>query len=279
MKSNTMVFKGNSNEYLRIENTGPNGLDLSKQNLKNCLALIWFLEDENHLRIDNEDVTFNKHHVIFLTEFHKVELLNVKTARVICFNRDFYCVIDHDSEVSCKGLLFFGASQLPSFTIPKSELKVFDTVFKMFTIEMHTQDNLQLGMLQMMLKRFLILSVRLFKNQNQYKNANSQQIDVIREYSFLVEQYFKSKHTVSEYAEMLHKSPKTLSNIFSKFSSKTPLQFIQERRMLEARRLLRYTDIPVKEIAFETGFEDIHSFSRFFKKNEKKSPTDYRENP
>lgn len=103
-------------------------------------------------------------------------------------------------------------------------------------------------------------------------------MDIVREYNFLVEQHFKTRHTVAEYADLLNKSPKTLANLFGKFTQSTLLQFIQERRMLEARRLLRYTDKSVKEIANDLGFEDVQTFSRFFKTNEKTSPTAYRLN-
>jgi AraC-like DNA-binding protein len=57
---------------------------------------------------------------------------------------------------------------------------------------------------------------------------------------------------------------------------KSPQQFIQERRILEAKRLLLYSLKPVKEIAYELGFEDIQTFSRFFKKIEKISPSDFK---
>jgi AraC-like DNA-binding protein len=52
---------------------------------------------------------------------------------------------------------------------------------------------------------------------------------------------------------MLNKSPKTLSNLFKKYNEK--LQIIQDRTILEARRLLRYSDKSIKEIAYEIGYE------------------------
>jgi len=75
---------------------------------------------------------------------------------------------------------------------------------------------------------------------------------------------------------LLNKSPKTLSNVFSKIGQKTPLQYINDRKMLEARRLLKYTDKSVKEITYELGYEDVQTFSRFFKKQEGISPTYFR---
>jgi len=75
----------------------------------------------------------------------------------------------------------------------------------------------------------------------------------------------------------MHKSPKTLSNIFSKLHSKTPLQYIQERKMLEARRLLHYSNKQIKEIAYEIGYEDVQTFSRFFRRNEGVAPSKFKE--
>jgi AraC family transcriptional activator of pobA len=101
-------------------------------------------------------------------------------------------------------------------------------------------------------------------------------LDIVREYNYLVESNFKTKHQVADYAEMLNKSPKTLSNLFKKYNEKSPLQVIQNRTILEARRLLHYSDKSIKEIAYEIGYEDIQSFSRFFKKMEGVSPSDFK---
>lgn len=80
------------------------------------------------------------------------------------------------------------------------------------------------------------------------------------------------------YAALLFKSPKTISNTFKKISGKTPLQFIQERILLEAKRYLLYTEKDISEIGYELGFPDIQSFSRFFKKNQGVSPSTFRNN-
>ncbi len=273
-----MEYKGHTDEYLLLAEITPNNCHLLKEDTPNGQSLLWMMADGSQLNIDGRDYTFQQNEVVCLTEFHRVRVKKVSSLRMVRFNRPFFCVIDHDSEVGCKGVLFFGASQLPVFQVPAEELEKFDILWRMFSIEMQSKDSLQIEVLQMMLKRLLILCTRLYKAQKMAGlAAENGHADIVREFNFLVEQHFKTKHTVAEYADLLHKSPKTISNLFSRLGTKTPLQLIQERKMLEARRMLRYTDLPVKEIAYELGYEDLQTFSRFFKAQEGVSPSEFRE--
>jgi AraC-like DNA-binding protein len=129
---------------------------------------------------------------------------------------------------------------------------------------MESKDDLQNDMLLMMLKRLLILCTHI-------QRANG--VDHIwqnnwycKRIYYLVESNFKTKHQVADYAEMLNKSPKTLSNLFKKYE-KSPYKLFKTA-LFWSRRLLRYSDKSIKEIAYEIGYEDIQSFSRFFKKME-----------
>ncbi|WP_271783631.1 helix-turn-helix domain-containing protein [Aquimarina algiphila] len=271
-----MIFLGNIKEYLQLETINSQNNDVLKKTIESSLTILWFESDLNELIIDGKSHIFFKNQIVFLTEFHRVIIKDIKQIRFLRFNRPFYCILDHDTEVGCKGILFFGASQLPVIQIPEEEVDKFETLWKMFTIEMQSDDSLQIEMLQMMLKRYLILCARIYKSQENYP-SKKEDSDMVREFNFLVEQHFKTKHSVSEYASLLHKSPKTLSNIFSKIGSKTPLQYIQDRKMLEARRLLHYTNKQIKEIAYEIGYDDIQTFSRFFKKQEGISPSEFKE--
>ncbi|NMM48522.1 helix-turn-helix domain-containing protein [Marinigracilibium pacificum] len=271
-----MIFSGKANEYLEVVEVGPGNCDILENAGSSELSLIWFSEDDNILVIDGLKKSFNNNQILCLTEFHKLEVLKMTKARLIRFNRAFYCILHHDTEVSCKGLLFFGNTSFPMINPTSDDLKILNAVWEMLLIEMESRDNLQLEMLQMMLKRLLILCTRIYKRENINKDLEPNSIDIIREFNFLVEMHFKNYHGVDQYAEMLNRSPKTLSNTFRLSGNKSPLQFINNRIMVESRRLLAYTDKSISEIALELGFTDIQSFSRFFKKNEMKSPTEYR---
>jgi len=242
------------------------------------LSFILFEDNRSLLEIDGQEYNFESNQILCSTWLHNINFRTLGQARFLRFNTPFYCILDHDSEVGCKGVLFFGASHIPILRPEGDDLEAINAVWKMMVIEMRTVDNLQLEMLQMMLKRLIILCTRIFKRDKNFDKLDHSQIEIIREFNYLVEQNYKEKHTVAEYARLLNKSPKTLSNVFKKLNHKPPLQAIQERRMLEARRLLKYTDTPISEVGYSIGFADLQSFSRFFKKQENKSPSIYRAN-
>ena len=240
------------------------------------LSILWFQDNQSEIKVDGIIYHFLKNDILFLTEFHKVEVAKIGLIKFIQFNRSFFCIINHDQDVGCKGLLFFGASNVSRIKIPLKEIRKFESFWKMFLLELEENDKFQIDMIQTMLKRYIILCTRVYKLQNEF--INESKTDLIREFNFLVEQHFSSKHKVSDYASLLNKSPKTLSNIFQLHSSKSPIQFIQNRKILESKRLLGYSDLQIQEIGHQIGYDDIQSFSRFFKKQTGLSPLSYRLN-
>lgn len=194
------------------------------------------------------------------------------------FNREFYCIIDHDSEVSCVGFLF-GSTEHLFIRLDDHAQQKLQLLLDVFIEEFKTSDNIQNEMLLVLLKRLIIYVTRLAKaGYAPTKKIKEEKFHIIRKFNLLVEANFKSEHSVSFYAEQLCKSPKTLSNLFAVYNSKTPSQVIQERILIEAKRLLSYTDRSIKQVTFELGFEDVSYFSNFFKKHTSVSPLDFRNN-
>lgn len=275
-----MEYIGKTGEYFSLDTVNANNCHLLKEQKNETLLLLWFTEGENELIIDGKTYHFNANEIVCLTQFHQLNVHRINEVKLMRFNRPFFCIIDHDSEVGCKGVLYYGAAQLPILFPDEMELEILETAWKMSALEFEMKDDLQLEMLQMMLKRTLILCTRIYNkqgsNQDKTHPINPKQSDLLREFNYLVEVHFRSKHTVADYAELLFKSPKTLSNTFKKLGLKSPIQLIQERLLLEARRLLSYTENDISLISDELGFNDIQSFSRFFKNQESCSPTEYR---
>jgi hypothetical protein len=131
-------------------------------------------------------------------------------------------------------------------------------------------------MLRILLKRFIIQCTRIARHRLDITREKESGFEIVRQYYNLVDEYYKTKKQVQDYADMLHKSPKTLSNIFSTCKLPSPLRVIHERVEAEAKRLLLYSSKSAKEIADILGFEDQASFSRFFKNMTGQSAVQFR---
>jgi len=249
----------------------------SRDKEKKYFTIAWNHGEKQTITIDGMAHDFMPHTIIplmFNQSFYFERAADVVAWQ---FNREFYCLVDHDSEVSCSGILFFGTQDIPIITIPQDQQHKFESLYNIFIDEFNTPDKIQGDMLQMLLKRLIIICTRLAKEQLVLKKADSSQADLIRQFNFLVDIHFKTKRQVNDYALMLNKSPKTLSNIFLLYNQKTPHQIIHERVALEAKRLLNFTEKNSKEIAYDLGFGEPAHFSKFFKKLVGYTPTQYKE--
>lgn len=226
--------------------------------------------------VDSIPYTIEANSIFALTTVQYFQYSSGEDLVVYQFNREFYCIKDHDQEVSCAGLLFFGNVHIPIIELNTKELKKLNILHEVFLDELETEDTIQAEMLRMLMARFIIISTRLLKAKEGFvETTKNTKIDLLREFNLLVESFFKTEHSVSFYADKLFKSPKTLSNNFAKLNT-SPLQIIHERIVLEAKRLLIYTDKTAKEIAYEVGFDDASHLSRLFKKHTSLSPSDFK---
>lgn len=183
------------------------------------------------------------------------------------FNREFYCIVDHDVEVGCVGFIFYGTRQ-PLFTALSDMDRVeIGVIEKLCIADMQTKDRMQGEMLRTMLKRLIISITRIARKACDNPVLSDEKLDMIRMFNLLVEGHYKNEHEVQFYAQALNKSPKTLSNLFALLGVGAPSKLIKDRIILEAKRYLQYTNKSAKEIAYSLGFSSPAHFSRFFKQH------------
>lgn len=110
------------------------------------------------------------------------------------------------------------------------------------------------------------------------RHCERQQRDegVVSSFRELVERDFRRRHRVAAYAAAMGLSPGHLGALCRASLQKSPGQYIRERLLLEARRLLLYTDRTSADIAYALGFDDPSYFVRFFKRETGISPIRYR---
>lgn len=92
-----------------------------------------------------------------------------------------------------------------------------------------------------------------------------------------VNAHIKEQHSVRYYADKLCITPNYLNEIVSSTLNISAKQYIRNKVMDEAKRLLVYTQLPIAEIAFELNFSTVSYFVRSFKQHTKETPLSYRQ--
>ena len=129
------------------------------------------------------------------------------------------------------------------------------------------------------LVNFLLLQItEIFHNQNVHPAGRVKHSDALfRLFRKLLAENYRKEHELQFYADSLHISQTYLSRVIRQISGKTVNNYIAEALYTDARRLLVFTDLTVKEIAEQLGFSDQSSFGKFFKKKSETSPANFRD--
>lgn len=260
--------------------TGINELYSTKMSLKTKLyTIIWVAHGTLDLLVDDNIVSIKKGQMIFITPISHLKIIdNNSEVNILQFNREFYCIKENDHEISCNGILFFGSQGNPLISLDKKTSDSFNVLVKILFEEFTIKDNIQEEMLTVILKRWLIKCTRILKKQKNFVGEKEVKLELVRQFRILLEMNYKKYHKVSDYAQLLNKSPKTLSNRFKSLDLLSPKEMIIERIFTEAKRYLLFTELSIKEIAFNLGFDDIPSFSHFFKNRANISPKQFKIN-
>ncbi|MCW0483260.1 AraC family transcriptional regulator [Gaoshiqia sediminis] len=113
-----------------------------------------------------------------------------------------------------------------------------------------------------------------------HKEKNPQRLEagnqLVRRFKKLIDLHYKELHKVSDYADKLLVTSDYLNKSVKSLTGKSAKEYILERILVEAKRVLLFTELSNKELAFELGFEEPAHFSNFFKKYNGLSPIDFR---
>ncbi len=110
----------------------------------------------------------------------------------------------------------------------------------------------------------------------QSRGVDDADVQLYRRFAVVLERDFARHHDAAYFADALGVPAAALSRALAGVTGRTTKQLVTDRVMLEAARLLRYTDLTVGEVAFRTGFEDQLYFSRAFKRQYGDPPMSYR---
>jgi len=149
--------------------------------------------------------------------------------------------------------------------------KVFEILNQiLYTDKQLTNSEIILAYLNLLLSE---LNSAYFKNEPvNILNAN---LSKFVEFKLMVETHLTEQPSINTIAEKLALTTNSLYRLVKEYSGTSPKDFLTNRLMIEAQRKLRYSNLSVKELAYELGFNDPDYFSRLFKKSTGKSVSDF----
>ncbi|WP_406843271.1 helix-turn-helix domain-containing protein [Flavobacterium soyae] len=241
---------------------------------------VLYLPEDYEITIDFKQYRTYSPSLFFINsnQYLQINKEGKKQGYFMYYNRDFYCVQIHDAEVACDGLLFNNIFEMPMTTLPEKEVLFVESIYSQIQEEFDAPDSSQEEMIRTYLKQLIIKATRIWKIQQLgvLNDEPSKEMDFFRDFSRLVEIHFRTKHTVADYADILGVAPKTLSNKFNRLELSQPNDIIKDRIILEAKRLLGYSSLSVKEIAYQLGYEDPAYFNRLFTNKVGDTPSNFK---
>ncbi len=255
----------------------------------------------NHRQIITQPHRADFYHVFWFQEcspIHVVDFMKIKTVpnsllfvnkesvhtfddtpykgKVVIFTDNFFCVTDRDRQFLHNSLLFNGLYPTAAIPVKRDDDFVTDAMRRMEAELKLTNDGAQSDILHNLLHNLLLSSERLWQKQKVERASKGIDFDYTVLFKDLLEVHFRTDKLVNAYASKMAVSEKRLNKATTQVLGKTPKEIIEERVILESKRLLTYTNLSVKEIAVAMGFDEPTYFIRFFRKQTGGTPLEFR---
>lgn len=254
-----------------------------KIHCQNFFSIFWFYNGEGIHTIDFTNHKIEEGDVFFIAPENLHIFRNLKNIDgiLICFTEDFLLRLDNNLQNKIKVRLFYPLEGYAHCNISaNSKNKIMPCIKRLFEENniQHKDASLQVSYIASLLSLFLIDMIRLGNwKESTIIDTTSDSYQVYQKFLQLVNEKFCVFHTVKDYTEILGVSQTTLNVYTKQFAKTTPLKIINNRIILEAKRLIRYTPMRIKQISLSLGYEDTSYFIKLFKRNVGISPIEFRE--
>lgn len=211
-------------------------------------------------------------------QVHQINESQKPTGYAITFTDEFLGSNSMTPEIIQSFNLFRLAGETPPIYLHPSDLELarryaedllrYDTPYTQ-------SDYMALGALLQLILLIGARNCNLMLDQAAQNNQDNGS-HLLKGFKDLLEQHFASQHQIAYYAEQLYVSSDHLNRVIKQLTSKTAKQMIQARIVLAAKRMLRFSDMNIKQVGIELGFDEPAHFSTFFKNTTGRSPSDFK---
>lgn len=234
--------------------------------------IIWLTEGEAVFRIDFRDITIRANEILIISagQVCEFDVRSDYSGKIILFTDAFFTMTELDSNFLHTSEILNPVSLNKTVSICP---RLAENLTTLLSEELkHPVDKFQTGIAQSHLR------VILLETERQLTASHSTLIDNVgRKFYNAVEQHFKESRNTEYYVSLLGINEKTLSREVKALTGNIPKIYIDSRTILEAKRLLSYSNLTIKEIGFELGFDEPTNFNKYFRKQTGVTPTVFRE--
>jgi AraC-like DNA-binding protein len=225
--------------------------------------------------IDFNEYTLEANQIYFVSpgQIHQVIEEKKSFGYVVLFSPEFLT----ENHIPCYFIddlnLFNDHGNSPPLHLNEKEVEQLSA----FCEEMISIQNSDLKYMELAISSYIKLFLIHCNNVCTLKNDNPQNQEainsILKNFKMLVNEKYMVWHQTTDYANELNVSPDYLNRVIKSLTGKTAKEFIQARIIIEARRLLYFSEMSAKEIGYKLGFSEPANFSAFFKKNTGFSPS------
>ncbi len=230
--------------------------------------------------VDFEPISVEPYSLLFINKdrIHQFDQLLKYEGNILIFTDDFFCTSESDTKYLRSSILFNDLADEPTIKLNKASFEKYITICDSITEELSLPaDKSKPILLKNLLHNFLLLAEREKNKQGFAELKKGADLDYTIFFRDLLESNYTQLKSVNDYAKLIFVSEKRLGQATAKVLGKSPKEIINDRILLEAKRLLVHTNLSIKEIGQGLGFEDPAYFVRYFKKNAESTPVEFRE--
>jgi AraC family transcriptional regulator, transcriptional activator of pobA len=228
--------------------------------------------------IDFKTYPVNAQTIFFLSpgQVHSWQLSEDTAGYILFFNSEFIRLISPQQKL-LRFPFFNSLLGQPLLTLPPEQAAGISTLIDNMAKEHANRHRQWEEVIGSYLHILLIQLARIYETQNGSNPPSMVAYPAWEQLEELMEQHYKQHEPVSFYTDKLHTTARQLNEICKNTLNKTVLELLQDRVILEARRLLTHSALTITQVAAELGYFDNSYFARFFKKHTGQTPEQFRQ--